>query len=208
MNFKRFLTEDIDTGRFDPNKAIRVSKIVKHFTLNSDYTINVNGDVGLNAMLTREYNGGKCLSVKFKEIRGSFYAQGEDLTTMLGSPEWIGGDYQAYGNDFANLEGIPEYVSGRIALHFNPRMTTLKDINKKVRHCDGIMIPGTINTHILGILLIPGIKQVGTSNTDPTLSDETRIAAVILNRHANRDHDILEAQEELRTAGLRNYGRL
>lgn len=129
------------------------------------------------------------------------------LSTMLGCPVYMVGQLIASSQNLTSLEGIPKYLLNGIDISDNPIISGA-GIEKLVKTCKGEMIlPGQIKSHVLGLLLIDGITDVkfgawhGDPYANPQLSD-------IMTKHLRGDRDILDCQEELRTAGLREYGRL
>ena len=89
------------------------------YTINEDFTIDVNGDVDLS---------GKALSkipLKFNKVRGYFYCSFNDLTTLEGSPKEVGGDFFCAYSYLTTLEGGPERV-GRDFNCYKNSLTTLE----------------------------------------------------------------------------------
>jgi hypothetical protein len=67
-------------------------KYIKNHTINSDNTVDVNGNVDLYNRL----GDMKKLPVKFGKVSGSFSCGGNKLTTLEGCPKYIGGNF--YGD--------------------------------------------------------------------------------------------------------------
>jgi hypothetical protein len=79
---------------------------IENYTINSDGSIDVNGDVFLwNRELTE-------LPLRFNRVTGSFECGGNNLTTLKGSPRWLGIDFSCVGNNLTSLEFSPDYVGG------------------------------------------------------------------------------------------------
>jgi len=77
-------------------------------TINSDGSIDVDGDVGLNNQrLTK-------LPLKFRNVSGDFYCSYNDLTSLEGCPQTVGGDFYCLNNQLTSLEGLPEIIGGDI----------------------------------------------------------------------------------------------
>ena len=77
-------------------------------TINSDGSIDVDGDVGLNnERLTK-------LPLKFRNVSGDFYCSYNDLTSLEGCPQTVGGDFYCRNNQLTSLEGLPEIIGGDI----------------------------------------------------------------------------------------------
>jgi hypothetical protein len=100
-------------------------KYLENYTINSDNTIDVNGDVGLYKQL-RDMEK---LPVKFGKVSGSFWCDYNILTTLEGCPKYVGGYFACIGNKLTILEGCPKYVGGYFSCNGN-ELTTLKGIEK------------------------------------------------------------------------------
>lgn len=158
--------------------------------------------------LIQNYKGQKCLSVKFGYVKDDIRMCSMNLDTLIGAPDKVGGNLYAYGNYLTNLEGISPYVGNSIYLSRNPNLTSFKGISKLIKHCKQISVPTSLTSHVLGVLLIPGFEKLMVSSIARDLAPELTTAMDIINKHLQGDKDILECQEELRTAGLREFGKL
>jgi hypothetical protein len=79
---------------------------IENYTINPDGSIDVNGSVNL-------YNKGLSeFPLTFNRVTGGFYCGGNRLTSLKGSPRWIGGDFGCSGNKLTTLEFSPDYISG------------------------------------------------------------------------------------------------
>ncbi len=72
---------------------------ITNYTINSDGSIDVNGDVSLS------YKGLSELPLKFGIVSGSFYCSNNNLTSLEGSPIELGGSFWCNGNKLTSLEG-------------------------------------------------------------------------------------------------------
>ena len=88
-------------------------RYLKNYTINSDGTIDVDGDVNLNNI------GLNKLPFKFGRVTGSFHCSLNKLTTLEGSPKWVGGDFDCTANRLRTLEGGPEIVIGSYYCDYN-----------------------------------------------------------------------------------------
>ena len=95
------------------------------FTINSDGTIDVNGDVNLDYYILTE------LQLKFNKVSGNFNCSVTGLTTLDGSPKEVGGVFYCYKNKLTSLEGGPIKVSGNFDCGDN-KLTDLKGSPKEV----------------------------------------------------------------------------
>ncbi len=79
---------------------------IRNYTINSDGSIDVNGNVNLNDKgLTK-------LPLKFNKVGGSVNFYFNLLTTLEGSPVVVGGDFICSNNKLTSLEGCPKKVGG------------------------------------------------------------------------------------------------
>ena len=98
---------------------------IKNYTINEDGSIDVDGNVDLiNKGLTK-------LPLKFNKVNGSFHCNGNNLTTLKGSPKYVGIDFYCYENSLSSLKHSPEYVGGLFSCTSNI-ITSLVYSPKKV----------------------------------------------------------------------------
>ena len=92
---------------------------IENYTINDDYSIDVNGDVNIHRRsLTK-------IPLKFNKVYGYFDCERNKLTTLLGSPEYVGGGFHCYDNNLTTLEGSPKKV--RTSFHCSDnKLTTLE----------------------------------------------------------------------------------
>jgi len=96
-------------------------KYLKNYIINSDNTIDVNG----NVILIGKLGNMKKLPVKFGKVSGNFNCGGNKLTTLKGCPNYDGGYFSCYENNLTTLEGCPNYVGGNFWCSEN-NLTTLE----------------------------------------------------------------------------------
>ena len=94
---------------------------IKNYTINDnyDYSIDVYGGVFISGELFSK------IPLKFNEVRGYFNCAGNKLTTLLGSPEYVGGSFDCQGNKLTTLLGGPKYVGSNFDCSDN-NLTTLE----------------------------------------------------------------------------------
>ena len=79
---------------------------ITNYTINDDGSIDVNGHVNLiNKGLTE-------LPLTFNKVYGYFDCGFNRLTSLKGSPRWIGGWFDCRSNNLTSLEFCPDYVTG------------------------------------------------------------------------------------------------
>jgi hypothetical protein len=100
--------------------GLKPSRSIENYTINSDGTIDVDGDV---------YIGFKYFSnripFKFGRVTGNFRCEFNKLKSLKGSPYYVGGDFNCFGNELKNLEGSPEEVVGNFICS-NNKLTSLE----------------------------------------------------------------------------------
>lgn len=112
--------EDIVTwlNRFD----------VKSYTILSDGSVDVAGDVKLSGRLPNLYK----LPLKFNIIDGDFDISENELVSLEGSPVKVNGNFLAHKNELSSLRGGPKEVKGSfIVLHNN--ITSLQNAPTSVK---------------------------------------------------------------------------
>jgi hypothetical protein len=86
---------------------------IKNYTINSDGSIDVNGDVDLSNYDLTE------LPLTFNKVTGSFDCGGNNLTTLKGSPRWVDGSFYCSSNRLPSLEFCPDYVGSYFICRYN-----------------------------------------------------------------------------------------
>jgi hypothetical protein len=92
---------------------------IQNFTINSDGSIDINGDVDLSE------KGLDKLPLKFRNVTGNFICYHNKLTSLEGCPEWVGGNFYCSYNNLTSLEGCPESVGGHFYCN-NNNLTSLE----------------------------------------------------------------------------------
>ena len=108
---------------------------IKNYTINPDESIDVNGDVSLG------YIGLTELPLTFNRVTGFFICSNNQLTSLKGSPRWVGSYFDCGYNDLTSLEFSPDYVG----TWFSCRKNNLTD-----NYCD-TEIGGYFHTNDLTI---------------------------------------------------------
>ena len=92
---------------------------IKNYTINDDGSIDVNGDVNLT------YKGLTELPLSFNIVTGCFHCGVNNLTSLKGSPRWVGDYFSCYNNYLTSLEFSPDYVGGYFSC-YNNYLTSLE----------------------------------------------------------------------------------
>ena len=128
-------------------KQICLEHKIEDYTINSDGSIDVDGNVDLSSRNL------SILPIKFKRIMGDFHIQNNQLATLYGSPiaigrnfncfnnqltnftngpKWVGGDLYAYNNKLAILKGSPHEVAGNYYISGNDKLSNLVGCTLKI----------------------------------------------------------------------------
>jgi hypothetical protein len=162
-----------------------------------DYTIQPNGTVDVNGSVNLLRFDEASLPIQFGKVVGTFDCRDSKLTTLKGCPYYIGGDFYCYGCPISSLEYAPQSVGGRFSC-FETNIRSLTGISKQIKHIGGTFVCSAKTTHLLGLLLIDGLRVI---NVDTGKIDD------ILNKYIGTG-DILSAQDELIDASFIDQARL
>ncbi len=113
---------------------------IENYTINSDGSIDVDGNVRLSEKSLGElplvfnkvngnfkYTTNKLTSLVGcpKEVGGEFDCSNNKLTSLIGGPIFVGGSYYCSKNNLTTLDGSPNYVGGYFSCDRN-NITSLK----------------------------------------------------------------------------------
>jgi hypothetical protein len=87
---------------------------IENYTINTDGTIDVDGDVYLN---NRNINDLTVFS--FGKVTGDFNCSYNKLKSLEGSPYYVGGDFDCSNNKLSNLVGSPKEVGDSFFCNIN-----------------------------------------------------------------------------------------
>ena len=99
---------------------------IKNYTINDDGSIDVNGDVGLSYGVLTE------LPLVFNKVTGDFYCYENRLTSLKGSPKWVGGSFHCGHNQLTDLKGSPKQVDGRFNCSGNENLNNINGYTEKI----------------------------------------------------------------------------
>jgi hypothetical protein len=86
---------------------------IENYTVNPDGSIDVDGNVNLwDKKLTE-------LPLTFNKVNGYFDCGNNILTSLKGSPRWVGSSFYCNWNRLTSLEFGPEYVGSDFSCRFN-----------------------------------------------------------------------------------------
>lgn len=106
------MSKDFSTNANGALKLIEIVSFlnkykIKNTTINRDFTVDVEGDVNLEGELLNE------IPFQFGKVTGNFNCCNNNLTSLKGSPKYVGRDFSCGYNKLTSLKGSPEYVGGR-----------------------------------------------------------------------------------------------
>jgi len=87
---------------------------IKSYTINPDRSIDVNGNVFLYDRKLKE------LPLIFNKVSGFFDISHNNLTSLKGTPKYVGGSFNMSYNKLLSLEDAPEYIGIDISTFGNP----------------------------------------------------------------------------------------
>ena len=102
---------DVDKIKRDLDKYFTIDGSIKIDP--STGVVDVDGDVTLMKSIS-------LLPVKFGTVSGKFVCRYRELTSLEGSPHYVGGEFNCYTNQLTSLEGSPRYVGGYFYCSGNP----------------------------------------------------------------------------------------
>ena len=109
---------------------------IENYIINDDGSIDVNDNVYIqNSEFTEISLKLTELPLKFNKVRGDFDCSNNKLTSLEGSPKWVGKGFYCHHNELTSLEHSPEYVFTR----FNCSSNMLIDL----KYC-----PNSIGTNL------------------------------------------------------------
>jgi hypothetical protein len=122
INKKIYDDNDSYVTRLDGLNEIEILKLLKisNYKINDDGTVDVDGKVNLSRMNISK------LPLKFGRVTGSFICSENKLTSLEGSPIFVGGDFYCTYNKLTSLKGSPKSVGGNF-LCYNNQLTNLED---------------------------------------------------------------------------------
>ena len=123
---------------FEDIESICKKYNITNYTINSDGSIDVDGNVNLSRKgLTK-------LPLKFGNVTGYFYCSDNQLTTLEGSPKEVGGGFYCNNNKLTSLKGGPAKLGGEFNCQLNqlPKLIldNMKHIKKIVEYQEDYLI--------------------------------------------------------------------
>jgi len=106
---------------------------IKNYTINSDNSIDVDGDVNLENKNLVE------LPLKFNKASGDFDCSSNELSSLKGAPKYVGGSFHCDRNHLTSLKYSPQHINMHFNINYN-FIRSLEDMPKQVNgifYCDG-----------------------------------------------------------------------
>ncbi len=106
------------------NNEQEIHDICKEYKI-ENYTINPDGSIDVDGIVKLLYMGLEKLPLKFNRVSGDFICSRNRLTSLVGSPKYVGGFFDCANNQLDNLEGSPKEVGQGFYCQYN-KLTSLK----------------------------------------------------------------------------------
>ena len=175
------------------------------------------GDVVKGDFRVDEGDNLKSLDGCPKIVEGSFICYDKkNLSDISNCPEEVGVNVTLWGCNLTSYEGLPKKIGTRnfvlswLNLHDNP-ITSLKGIGHYYSggQCGkSIKLPLSIKSNILGLLQINKLERVFIESNGQTANPDLYSACEIVTKYLQGSRDILDCQEELIDAGLKDFAKL
>jgi hypothetical protein len=127
-SYKQFITE----SKEDIDSICKKFKI-ENYTINSDGSVDVEGDVYLSGLYS--YKKLSNIPLKFGYVNGNLLFNDNQLNSLEGCPKEVGGYFDCSNNELISLEGCPELINGRFDCSYN-ELTSLDGCPKEVGDFD------------------------------------------------------------------------
>ncbi len=134
-------------------------------------------------------------------VKGTFACRNNRLTNLEGGPTRVDRSYTCNSNKLTSLKGVASHIGGSFWCNSN-KLTSLEGVHLLIEKMNGKFnaVRNPIESHVLGLLLIPGITEVMLDN---------KKVAKILNKHLGKgEAGMLQAQEELKEAGFEKFAQV
>lgn len=95
---------------------------INDYFINDDLTVDVNDDVYLIGKGLTE------IPIQFGKVTGHFFCRDNKLTTLKGSPYYVGGSFYCDDNLLTSLEYCPKYIGYNLDVSYNKLSNLINDI--------------------------------------------------------------------------------
>lgn len=132
-----------------------------------------------------------------EKVDGNFWCVSTPITSLVGGPRRVGGDYICHNTHITSLEGVARIIGGELNFIETP-VTSLAGIHKQIDSIGGLIVPSdNVKSNVLGLLLLDNLSVV---------SSKEMWAQIVQNHLTTKD--VLDCQEELIKAGLKEFAKL
>jgi len=166
---------------------------------------NVRIPVHIPTLVRYKHKGIPIVGAK---VLGNFDCHYTKIESLEGGPSWVGGDFDCSYTSIESLEGGPSWVGKDFDCHYT-EIPSLHNVHKQIEFIGGILHLPVIDSHILGVMFIKGLKEISISEIVYTDRNSKVIQVIkIINKHLGGDRNIHDAQEQLIEAGLAEFAKL
>lgn len=148
-----------------------------------------------------------------ERVKGEFIASSNKLETLEFFPKQIGAGIFLARNKLTEdcFKYLPKKINGDLFIAHN-KIKTLKDIHKHVEEINGdIWVCGNpIESHVLGLLMIKGLKKIDMDDSDKNSQELTK-ALVLIRKYLAKPFTtqrVYDCQDEMIELGLEEYAQL
>lgn len=216
VQVSKIVFNELETSKIE----VEFSKCIGEFVISHNMLSNLNGCPSECDIFDARDNNLISLEGGPAKTKGDYLiSSNEQLQSLEHGPIYVGGNFHAAYSDLKSdktIQHLPETIVGSCMLHHNS-LTNLKGIHKRIKRIGGqITIGGNpITSHILGLLLIPGLFRVSAirRNGEDGKIDEDLIRAVsYINKYLKAGKtdktSLLACQEEMMDDDLDDYAEL
>jgi hypothetical protein len=212
--FKQYIIEDLSDFKFKTREEVlqwfeKLQSVGEHCSIpEGKLVVDSNGSMIMQHwMMAGPNDQQQVIPVQFRRVKGTFSVNGCGLINFHGCPETVDGTFACWSNPATSLEGCPKNVGNDFDARWLFGVSNLSGIHKIVKKIGGAFtIPNTVTSSVLGLLMIP-FWEIKVSMTAIPVGSKLPKVVEIVNRHS-KERDVLECQEELISAGFKEYAKL
>ncbi len=184
MKYRKFLESTYPSYKLEQDCK---TYDIKNYTINSDGSIDVDGDVFIAGWRLPE------CPLKFNIVNGDFDCSDNRFTTMKNFPKKITGWLNASDNDLVCTKDIPQEIGGSINLSFN-KLEKLTNIPKVVN--EFVVVTNKLTTLVGGPEEVNGHFKVG-DNQLRTLEGSPKKVQGDFNVYGNKLYTLVGGPNEV-----------
>lgn len=143
-----------------------------------------------------------------EHVGDDYHCSNTKIGTFAGGPSYVGNNLVCTHTDLHTIEHAPEYIGKGFYCSHNLLLKSLKGIHKVIKHCEIFNCDyNDLSENVLGLLLIPDIKQIKLTRYDGDNSPRGVIEA-LFKKALRNELDIYAIQQYLIDNGLEKFARL